>query len=257
MLVRCYHGLGDTLQFCRYLAPLRRRVRRLTLEVQPELIPLLAAVPGPDRIVAVRPGAPGAAGRGCDLEIMELAHALRLPPDPAPYLPVAAPPRRRSAGCASGCAGRCRRIGARSAPSRLRRWRRSSAVPGVALLQPAARRRRRCPGAPRTRMRRPAGAGARRRALIAGLDLVVTVDTMVAHLAGAIGVPVWLLLIAEPDWRWLAGGRGSPWYRGRPQIPPATEPGDWAAPVAALTLDLTRAARDHSVAGTRDSSPGL
>src|SRR5579872_6145958 len=52
VMVRCYHGLGDTIQFCRYLAPLRTRVRSLALEVQPELVPLMETVPGPDRLIA-------------------------------------------------------------------------------------------------------------------------------------------------------------------------------------------------------------
>jgi ADP-heptose:LPS heptosyltransferase len=49
-------------------------------------------------------------------------------------------------------------------------------------------------------------------ALIANLDLVVTVDTSVAHLAGALGKPVWILVHAVPDYRWLLGRDDSPWY---------------------------------------------
>ncbi|MDP9095329.1 MAG: hypothetical protein M3N26_02025, partial [Pseudomonadota bacterium] len=78
--------------------------------------------------------------------------------------------------------------------------------------------------------------------VIAGLDVVITVDTMVAHLAGAIGVPVWLLLDAAPDWRWLAGegggAQGSPWYRGIRRYR-QTEAGDWSEPVRAMLSDLT------------------
>jgi tetratricopeptide (TPR) repeat protein len=50
-------------------------------------------------------------------------------------------------------------------------------------------------------------------ALIAGLDLVITVDSAVAHLAGALGVPVWILLPYNPDWRWLLNRDDTPWYR--------------------------------------------
>src|SRR4051794_10437435 len=92
VLVRCYHGLGDTLQFCRYLAPLRRRVRSLAIEVQPALLPLLGTLPGPDRLIPFREDAPGPRSE-CDLEIMELAHALRLRPSPEPYLALPTPPR--------------------------------------------------------------------------------------------------------------------------------------------------------------------
>jgi hypothetical protein len=49
-------------------------------------------------------------------------------------------------------------------------------------------------------------------ALIANLDLVISIDTSVAHLAGAIAVPVWVLLPVVPDWRWLLGRGDSPWY---------------------------------------------
>jgi ADP-heptose:LPS heptosyltransferase len=47
---------------------------------------------------------------------------------------------------------------------------------------------------------------------IAALDLVVTVDTMAAHLAGALGVRTWLLLHSDPDWRWMSDRSDSPWY---------------------------------------------
>ena len=49
-------------------------------------------------------------------------------------------------------------------------------------------------------------------AVIRNLDLVVTADTAIAHLAGALGVPVWLALQFSPDWRWLQGRDDSPWY---------------------------------------------
>ena len=49
-------------------------------------------------------------------------------------------------------------------------------------------------------------------ALIECLDLVITVDTSVAHLAGALGKPVWILLPSNPDWRWLLQREDSPWY---------------------------------------------
>jgi hypothetical protein len=71
------------------------------------------------------------------------------------------------------------------------------------------------------------------------LDLVVTVDSMPAHLAGALGVPVWTLLHAEPDWRWMDGRADSPWY---PTMRLFRQPGpaDWR-PLVARVADELRA----------------
>ena len=65
-------------------------------------------------------------------------------------------------------------------------------------------------------------------ALIANLDLVITVDTAIGHLAGALGKPVWILLPKAADWRWLLERSDSPWYPTarlfRQQTPGAWEP---------------------------------
>src|SRR5207237_24104 len=63
-------------------------------------------------------------------------------------------------------------------------------------------------------------------AVIAGLDLVISVDTAVAHLAGALGRPVWLLERFVGDWRWLRGHADSPWYPTL-RILRQSGPGDW------------------------------
>ena len=62
--------------------------------------------------------------------------------------------------------------------------------------------------------------------LIAGLDLVIAVDTAVAHLAGALGKPVWLLNRFDSCWRWLIGREDSPWYPTLRQFR-QVRPGDW------------------------------
>ncbi len=65
-------------------------------------------------------------------------------------------------------------------------------------------------------------------AVIAGLDLVIGVDTAVAHLAGSLGVPTWLLLCKVPDWRWLMEREDSPWYPSM-RLFRQEHPGDWSA----------------------------
>lgn len=79
-------------------------------------------------------------------------------------------------------------------------------------------------------------------ALMASLDLVVTSDTAAAHLAGALGRPTLLMLKAVPDWRWQVAGDTSPWYPSM-RLYRQPKPGDWAAVVAAVTAAVAAEAR--------------
>ncbi len=74
-------------------------------------------------------------------------------------------------------------------------------------------------------------------ALIACLDLVISVDTAVAHLAGAMGKPVWVLLPWPSDMRWLLNRQDSPWYPTMRLFRQTTR-GDWTGPVAQLIEHL-------------------
>jgi len=74
-------------------------------------------------------------------------------------------------------------------------------------------------------------------AVVANLDLVIAVDTAVAHLAGALGRPVWLLSRYDACWRWLAGRQDSPWYPGLRLYRQPT-PGDWDSVVTQVVGDL-------------------
>ncbi|HUY69008.1 MAG TPA: tetratricopeptide repeat protein [Alphaproteobacteria bacterium] len=73
--------------------------------------------------------------------------------------------------------------------------------------------------------------------LIAELDLVISVDTAVAHLAGAMGKPVWILIPYSPDWRWMLVREDSPWYPTARLFRQET-PGDWPSALAALSAEL-------------------
>ena len=226
VLVRCYHGLGDTLQFVRYLRPLRQRVRSLTVEVQPELLPLLTGMAGIDRLMAFdvdRPAPPCE----CNFEIMELASALRIRPEalPPPYLLQSRPVDRWGIGL-------CWRGGdwdpGRSLPADL--FRQLTHVSCVSL----------CPCPTTLGVINPAGCPAtiaQTAKLVASLQLVITVDTMVAHLSGALNVPCWLLLKREADWRWMTERSDSPWYPSMRLYRQVCD-GDWAEVMERVATDL-------------------
>ena len=72
---------------------------------------------------------------------------------------------------------------------------------------------------------------------VAALDLVMTVDSMTAPLAGALGVPVWTLLVKDADWRWMEGRDDSPWYPTM-RLFRQGSPGDWSDVVASVKYAL-------------------
>jgi ADP-heptose:LPS heptosyltransferase len=76
-------------------------------------------------------------------------------------------------------------------------------------------------------------------ALIDQLDLLISVDTAAAHLAGALGKPVWILLPHFPDWRWMLDREDSPWY---PTARLFRQPsvGDWKTPIERIAQELRR-----------------
>ncbi|HEX8954735.1 MAG TPA: glycosyltransferase family 9 protein, partial [Burkholderiaceae bacterium] len=90
-------------------------------------------------------------------------------------------------------------------------------------------------------------------ALIANLDLVISVDTAVAHLAGALGVPVWLLNRFESEWRWLAEGDHSPWYpHTRIFRQPALH--DWHTVIAQVKQELRLLVEQEALRQRREST---
>ena len=75
--------------------------------------------------------------------------------------------------------------------------------------------------------------------LLLAMDLLVSVDTMPAHLAGALGVPVWLLVHSDPDWRWMEERDDSPWYPSM-RVFRQRRPGDWTEVLERVADELRR-----------------
>jgi tetratricopeptide (TPR) repeat protein len=249
LLVHAEQGLGDTVQFCRYASLAAARGLRVVVEVQKPLVRLLRGLPGVDAVV----------GRGetlpdfdlhCPMLSMPLALGTTLAtiPRTSAYLhadeaQVAAWRTRLATGTGQGP-----RIGLVWAGSaKLASDARRSVAPGrlaplfgVPRLQffslqkagPPA------PGSfPLTDFMNEMEDFADTAALVTALDLVISVDTAVAHLAAALGKPVWLLDRFDPDWRWFAGQRNSPWY---PTLRRYRQPhhGDWDSVLAEVVHDL-------------------
>ena len=79
-------------------------------------------------------------------------------------------------------------------------------------------------------------------ARIQALDLVISVDTMLAHLAGALGVRTWVLLPFDADWRWLVDRTDSPWYPTL-RLWRQPRPGDWRSVLDSIKAELATCAR--------------
>jgi tetratricopeptide (TPR) repeat protein len=99
---------------------------------------------------------------------------------------------------------------------------------------------------------------ARTAAVVSALDLVITVDTSVCHLAGALGVECWVLLPQAPDWRWILGRDDTPWY-AHTRLFRQPHPGDWQEPMAriasALYGGMRHGGRDKGDAGSVAAVP--
>jgi hypothetical protein len=246
VLIRCYHGLGDTLQFIRYAPLVRAVASEVTVWAQPALIPLLRTAGGIDRLLPLHDGACGAA-YDVDVEVMELAHVFRSTlsdlPCRVPYLHADPAPLERDGRLAVGLVWRAGD------------WDERRSIP-IHLLQPLAE----IPGVALHLLQRgdalaevPDGFGTLSGSddvtecarVMRALDLVVTVDSMPAHLAGALGVPVWTLLHADCDWRWMDGREDSPWY---PTMRLFRQPhmGDWGPVVARVADELRKLAARKS-----------
>jgi tetratricopeptide (TPR) repeat protein len=225
ILLHGEQGFGDSIQFCRYAPLVAARGARIVLEVEQPLCGLMRGLPGVTEIVAKGDVLPDYDFH-CPLPSLPLAFATRLETIPAsgPYLqaPEAAVTEwSRRLGDARGL-----RIGLTWAgnPNHVRDRERSMQLDRLMpLLEVDASfvsLQKQLRGGEAELLSR---AGIRdvsddlhdftdTAALISQLDLVIAVDTGVAHLAAALGKPVWLLVTHAPDWRWLLDRDDSPWY---------------------------------------------
>ena len=216
VLVRCYHGLGDTIQFARFLPALAGRAGRLTVWCQPELLPLIERVEGVDEALPLHDGTVGAEF-DVDIEIMEIPHAIGAGRDlierREPYLTV--PPRT-----VTPCITRLQALSV-GLVWEVGNWDKRRAVP------PALLKRLKDDGIELYSLQRGATGqdvietGATDISTsdivtlcyrLSELDVIVSVDTMVVHLAGALGHDPWVMLHADCDWRWPLPGGVSRWY---------------------------------------------
>lgn len=243
VLVRCYHGLGDIIQFARLLPRVAALARSLRVQAPVALHGLLATLVGEGVLLPLETPEPEPAF-DVAVELMEVPHALRLTltgiPARVPYLGVDARRvetlRRRLRRRGRPLVGIAWAAGAwdgghRSLPPASLEP--LAAVPGTdwVCLQRGPALAADCgglsfvDGVPRTDSLLDAAA------LIRCLDLVVSVDTVVAHLAGALAAPVWTLLAASADWRWLLDRSDTPWY---PTMRLFRQPaaGDWETPIS-------------------------
>ena len=254
ILLHAEQGLGDTIQFARYIGLLARAGARVVLEVQPQLKALLGQIEGVAAVVARGEALP-AFDVHCPLGSLPLAFKTE---------PATIPSTDSYLAANDAHIGKWRpRLEALARPRVAVAWsgnpehmndrNRSIALPRLAPLWLASTARfvavqRDLRGGDAELLAQEPrvtqiGTGlddfADTAAVFTLIDLVITVDTSVAHLAGAMGRPVWILLPFSPDWRWTLAGESSRWY---PSARLFRQPslGDWDSVVERLRGELGR-----------------
>ncbi|MGH7120658.1 MAG: tetratricopeptide repeat protein [Acetobacteraceae bacterium] len=246
ILVHAEQGLGDTIQFARYLPLLAARGAKVVLACDAMLVPLMAMQPAAlmPELTAVIARGTASPGYDCWVNQMSLPYrfATRLETIPAPSQYLAWNARRAQRFAERLPAGLRMGLAWAGNPQHSNDRRRSMPCTALAALLetrgvsfvslqvgPRARDAAELPGlidlTPEIR------DFADTAALIATLDLVITVDTSVAHCAAALGKETWVMLPHAPDWRWLTEREDSPWYPSV-RLFRQPEPGAWEAVVA-------------------------
>jgi hypothetical protein len=254
ILLHSEQGLGDSIQFVRYAALVASRGAKVILQCQPEVVSLLAKVEGISEIVS-NEQTPPRFDFQCPLMSFPAAFGTTLATVPAtvPYLstdpaivdrwqPRLAANAKRKIGLVWAGRPTHRQDRARSIP--LEKFAPLATVSDVqffALQKGPAESEARNP---------PAGMGLislgqdlidflDTAAVISQLDLLISVDTAVVHLAGAMNKPVWTLLPSVNDFRWLRDREDSPWYPSM-RLWRQTTPGDWSSVIERMAEELNR-----------------
>jgi tetratricopeptide (TPR) repeat protein len=236
-------GLGDTIQFMRYLPLLWEMGAEVVFEVQDRLAPLFGDLAVPR----------GGEAAGVDFHSPLLSLPRFFPGIPAVWRPGCFPSpspanrERKRIGICWGANVNHSKARHRSVPLRTLLPLAGAAGCEFVSLQGGPQRSELEEIAGEWKIgtpERPDGSVADLAGIIAGLDLVISVDTMVAHLAATIGVSTWTLLPYAADWRWQLGREDSPWYPAM-RLFRQREPGGWPE-VAAQVSDALREWRKNS-----------
>ncbi|MFL6450721.1 MAG: ADP-heptose--LPS heptosyltransferase [Bryobacteraceae bacterium] len=243
VMIRCLHGLGDTIQFIRFAPAIREQAAALTVEAQPGLKTLLAQTGIADHVITWGEPEPY---WNQQIEVNELPRAFRVTETTiprSPYLSVVKPRRRGfRAGSDTLNVGL---VWSASIYNPLRSIRLEELAPlfrspGFSFFSlqagSACEEIRPWTGVVENLSEHAADVLETAENMLA-MDLVITVDTMAAHLAGALGVPTWTLLPFACDWRWMTKRSDSPWYASM-RLFRQERPGEWAPVVRRLARAL-------------------
>ncbi len=244
-------GLGDTIQFIRYAPLVKARGGTVVFACPPVLAELMRTVDGIDRVVSEGEPPP----HDCHAALLSLPRifdtTIETIPAKVPYMRANAERvaawRKELSGLADlkvGVVWRGRPTHAndlnRSMKSNLfKKLLNQPGISAVVLQKDAQKRELKALGVPAFDAGPKLESFAATAALIETLDLVISVDTSVCHLAGALGKPIWVLLPYAPDWRWLLDRADTPWY---PSMRLFRQPaiGDWDSVIATVAAALKK-----------------
>jgi tetratricopeptide (TPR) repeat protein len=256
ILIYSEQGYGDTLQFCRYIPRVAALGAQVIFEAEEPLMGLMATLPGVSQLVAKGNALP-AFDCHCPLLTLPFAFNTTLETIPAPTRYLRADAAKVERWRAKLGDETMPRVGLVWAGSTVRNNNRSIALAHWVSHLPAGFEyvslQKEVPPEDQTLLRdHPQIVGVAQElndfgdtaALCECMDLVISIDTSVAHLCGALGKRTWVLLPFNPDWRWLLHRDDSPWYPSATLYRQATL-GDWSGVYARIHEDLTRAFPSH------------